>query len=199
MRIRTTVSNASFVVILCCVALAAPGCASKLQLSPACTELRSHLSDSQARVIVESAFKRDELGKGGAMEAHWNLNVGPTYPVDIKVVDRAVEYLSPGREHAKGEELDKGCTTVRGKLESRADHDGVPTVCRRRVALDNLWRIRVSEEHDSSRTVAGYSVNIQESVSTSVLVNIPGKQLDPLLAALTFYSPRAQVLQGGGF
>lgn len=107
MRIRTTGSDTSLVVTLLGVALAAPGCASKLQLSPAATELRSHLSDTQARMIVESALQRDERGKGGAMEAHWNLNVGPTYPIDIKVVDRAVEYLSPGREHAKGEELDK--------------------------------------------------------------------------------------------
>ena len=150
-------------------------------------------------MIVESSFKRDELGRGGAMQAVWSLNAPPAYPVDIKVVERAIEYLSPGREHAKGEKLDEGCTTVRGKLENTADQDGVPTVCRRRVALNDLWRIRVSDEQGSSGTVAGYSVNIQESVSTSVLVNIPRQQLDALLAALTFYSPRAEVLQGGGF
>jgi len=181
------------------IMLAVHGCASHIQLSPAGAKLRSNMSESQAHAIVESALKPDGSGRGGARGAKWSLTVPPVYPTDIKVVGRAIEYLSPGPDIDKGDTPEEGCTTVKGNLESTPDHTRNPTVCRRRIALDDLWQVRVSDEQAGPHSVAGFSVNIQESVGSSILVNIPRENLEPLLAALSFYSPKAALRQGVGF
>ena len=175
-----------------------PACASAYRPSAASVQLRSTLDDRRAESIVASALKRDSDGRGGIKRAQWGLTSASPFPIEVKVTRGVIEYLVPGSPETSDAALDEGCTSVRNHLEAIEGQEA-PTLCRKRLHLDDLWRVRISGASAGMRTVAGYMVSIQESASAYIDVNITTDQLNPLIAALTYYSPNVELLEGAGF
>jgi hypothetical protein len=178
-------------------------CASTYTLSSAAVGFRATLDDSHARAVVGAALKPFSSGHPGAYLA----SAVPAFaapPDEVKLAGTNVEFLVSGPTDVIGRTLNDECVGPSGALEN--ENDGAfpltaqkPTVCHGNVDLRNLWRIRVVESEGEDFTLPGYNVWIQESSTRYVIVNIPGSALNELMAALTFYSPNAKLMEGVGF
>lgn len=179
-------------------------CASAYKLSDEGMKYRASLTEAEAYKAVQTYFARSG-DQAGLCSAHTNTQF---QPADLTAVNAPYVVFTSYYEVLTGVSSSAGALPGTINVSRSVDRRKGPF----KVNLRELNRIRVHREvnafgcRPASAPLRGYIVmidnkgvgNVSEAKPAAVMINVAEKNLDRLMAALTFLSPNAQLVEGAG-
>jgi len=196
MSIATLCARAGFLIA---TSIGTTSCASAYRMPPETLAFRQTLDDTRALAIVNDLVRPHD-GEADGMYAA--LLPERAVVLSPRVEGAHIAFDTIGPQISTSSQPQRNCRAPTGELVAVARQ--VPTLCTLTVDLRSLVSLGVSSTAGdaSEASVArprapGYVVYARQSLTTGMYINVAPKDLGPLLAALTYLSPAAQVLQGG--
>jgi hypothetical protein len=170
------------------------GCKHPYEWTPETLRIRARLDAEHAQQIVAGSLRPNADGKGGAQTAYADNGLFVDVPYEAQVRDNRIEYMASGPYAKEDDDIGPECRRASGELVPATGRDVVPTVCRYAIQLDHLDSVIIipcSDPLETSRELPGYLVRMNQTLLTHFVVSVPAAGLEPLVAALSFYSPKA--------